>query len=486
MILNTFPFQDLPQHLAYAKIFKDFENVSIFGEYYQYSDNFNSYHLPYYFLKALQFLFSTIIAFKFMFIFYGFLIFLSIKKLRSVIYNETNHYISLILAVILSWNSVFFMGFLQYSLTLPFLIYGFAFLYDYLKKGDHKDLIKYFSSLLIVSCIHVFATGTLFIISSVLMFIYKNKKLIAINTFGSFFLLLIFGGFLSGKSSGKSFSIFSSFDGAFGFEFINHIFNLKWSHLPTIANYLTWNFLTPVPLGILLIGFIFTVLFVFKREASFYKNDLILPSLFKYLFVISMLLPWALYKPTEITFINYRFTGIVIALFFASLSEDHFNKISTKNFFPFVLGFKFLTIIYILINFQITTSGVFQVINSIPKGKVLHTVIYQNQTEYTSKMFRIQHFLPMYYTVLRDGVSTQFWAGYTSHLPIGYQQGKKPRTAPDWHPKKTTTEDIKRFDYHLIREPKENNSGYFTIKNELNDQFKVLANYKDWTAYERK
>jgi hypothetical protein len=57
----------------------------------------------------------------------------------------------------------------------------------------------------------------------------------------------------------------------------------------------------------------------------------------------------------------------------------------------------------------------------------------------------------MYYTVLRGGLNTQFWAKYTEHLPVDYRPGKRPVRTPDWHPEQFETSQLADSDYLLLQ-----------------------------------
>src|SRR5262249_16325242 len=67
---------------------------------------------------------------------------------------------------------------------------------------------------------------------------------------------------------------------------------------------------------------------------------------------------------------------------------------------------------------------------------ILMSLPYHNRTDYFGKLYRLSHFLPMYYTIQHGGIATQFWAKYTDHLPIEYKPGVRPNHTPDSNPQK--------------------------------------------------
>jgi hypothetical protein len=64
----------------------------------------------------------------------------------------------------------------------------------------------------------------------------------------------------------------------------------------------------------------------------------------------------------------------------------------------------------------------------------------------------------MYYTSREGGISAQFWARYTAHLPIGYRQEKSLRTPPDWHPARFEPGHLATFRYVLVQSASEGDS----------------------------
>lgn len=488
-LLETFPFQDLPQHLTYAKILKDFSSNTLFQEYYQHSKVFNSYHIPYYFMVALQFIFSTIWSFKIIFLLNWLLLSFSIWKLRESHFGTESFHISIILGTVLIWHGSFFMGFLNYSLAIPFAILGLTLCQRYFEKKSLalKPFVILISAVLIISSLlHVFATGMIALLLAIYLLSLKKYKEMSLGLLFCLCLVLLFGGFLFQKGGGHFYIPAHPFRGSYGFEFINNLFNLKWSYPPTMINYIAWNLFGPLPVLITIPAF-FIGGFYFLRHFCFLRTHCPLLKTALLFFIISMFLPWGLYRPTEITFINFRLLTVASILLFALFPKDYFHFNKQHLLFPSLLVFKLFTIFIILISFQIETSNLFKMIKQIPKSKKLHTIIYENEVPYLAKMFRATHFMPMYYMVLQDGITTQFWAGYTKHLPIAYRENRSLPNGGDWQPYNTSTTHVKQYDYHLIREPKHaGHSKYKSIQSFLMNEFQEKARYKDWVLYARK
>jgi hypothetical protein len=75
---------------------------------------------------------------------------------------------------------------------------------------------------------------------------------------------------------------------------------------------------------------------------------------------------------------------------------------------------------------------------------------YHYTSRYFAKQFRLTHFLPMYYTAYEGGISGQFWARATDHLPIDYRPGKRLHAPPDWEAWSFQPEHLREFSYVLV------------------------------------
>jgi hypothetical protein len=77
-------------------------------------------------------------------------------------------------------------------------------------------------------------------------------------------------------------------------------------------------------------------------------------------------------------------------------------------------------------------------------------LVFHNSVESFGKLYRLNHYLPMYYTARHGGISTQFWGRYTPHLPIDYKAGKRPRATVDWRPWEFKPGDLVDADWVLV------------------------------------
>ncbi len=72
----------------------------------------------------------------------------------------------------------------------------------------------------------------------------------------------------------------------------------------------------------------------------------------------------------------------------------------------------------------------------IEPGGVLLPVVFRGTSLRFAKGFRVTHHLPTLFTAKYGGITTQFWARYTRHLPFDYLPGKRPAQPPDGSPER--------------------------------------------------
>lgn len=494
-----FPFQDMPQHLTYAHIFKNYDSVQIFKNTYLLPDYFYSYHGLYYFLKLIMTIFSCQVqtAFKVLLIMYSFIYwFGTFRLLKSL--NLNCNLTRLSVFQLFVWNGVWMMGFVSFALGIPWLFFMLSGLF-YISRNieNKKNWIVLLASLTILSLHHIVLVAIgLFLIFLITIFNYRKityKPLLVVVPFS--FIEYLLWGKISGVS-GKSVQILKNWGNGWGLEFITHIFKAKWSHLPTQMNYLLWNSVGPYRLDLLLTVsglFLFAGLFIYY---FLIKNKTDLPESsegtdFKLLFpfliflVISFNLPWGIYKPEEVTFINFRFLPIAVFLGCLLIPLKVFRIKNCQKVVLTLMGVWLLIFFRQNIKFHNENQSFFNLIEKIPSGKRVHSLVYQNDSKYFAKVFSASHFLPLYYTIKKNGINSQFWARYTKHLPIDYKKGGKKKTTPDWHPHKFKPQHLDGFSYLLMQENNDKVKMYST-KTKILKKMKGVGCQGRWCLYKKK
>jgi hypothetical protein len=92
----------------------------------------------------------------------------------------------------------------------------------------------------------------------------------------------------------------------------------------------------------------------------------------------------------------------------------------------------------------------------IPAGKKVGSLINNGKSDYFAHVYDQNHFLPMYYSIQKEGLNSQFWGRYTGHLPVGARPGREVPMTADWRPQDFKPDDLKQLDFLLVNFTKEN------------------------------
>ena len=97
--------------------------------------------------------------------------------------------------------------------------------------------------------------------------------------------------------------------------------------------------------------------------------------------------------------------------------------------------------------------------------------------------------MPTLYTAVEGGISTQFWARYTKHLPFDYLPGKRPAQPPDWGPERfNPDEHLRDVDWVLLEEA-DNDVGpgrradSARVRHQLEERTDLVASDGLWRLY---
>jgi len=245
------------------------------------------------------------------------------------------------------------------------------------------------------------------------------------------------GEVLGAKPRGVPF--WDAWHGAQGFEFVNTMLDATWYDPPVTLNYLCWGTLGPYRiwgLGVALAAVVACAVLVrpahrpedLRPEARAYARTAIAFGAF------TCLIPWGIQVPSEITWLNFRLISLAFALALPLVPTRWFEVPRAR---AALLGVAFVYLVNFTgcaIGFNREAAGAVRLLARVPGHETLLSLVFRGRSSYFAKGMRVQHFLPMYYSVLYGGIASQFWARYTEHLPIDYKPGKRPAQPDDWSP----------------------------------------------------
>ncbi len=464
--LPVLPCQDLPQHLAYARIFMDYDRADLrFRDMYALPAHFEPYFTVYLALAWLGARLGLEAALRLLLSVFVVLTFLSTHYLVSACYRDGTRRLAepmwpSLLAGLLVFSPSTSLGFLSFVLCLPLFLFGCGALVGWL--GEHprpSDRIVALASGIAMSSIHVVAAG-MFAAVAMLHFFGNRKwdqwiRLLAIVTTSAavFSLWNRFGNVGVGRP--PSFDFGESANRAFGLEIVNMLFRVTWSDPPATLTYLLWTVLGPFRLHVLpwvavaLGGMLF---FAFRQsgETRFRVVHAARRTVVAFA-VCSLLVPWGLFVPSEITFVNLRMMTLALGLALSLVPPNWFGTVKAQAALVSFCLLHFAHSAYRGFGFAAEARAALDLVAKVPPNAILMSLPYHNRTAHFGKLFRLSHFLPMYYSVRHGGINTQFWAKYTDHLPIAYKPGARPDHTPDWLPETFEPAHLRASDFLLVQ-----------------------------------
>jgi hypothetical protein len=463
----VFPGQDLPQHLSYARIMRDYFRADLpFGSYYELPAHFQTYYVSYYLLKGLGSIVSIDAAFRVLFSLYALAVFASFLALIRALHGARRGGAlpwTAFLATLVVWSPVTFMGFLEFLLAIPAFLLCCTFLVRCSRRPVAKgDVVGLLLSSLVLGSLHAAAAG-FFVLFAALYGLASptwQRAEVALHAagaaLGTQFLWSALGE--SGVFVSRTrFELARSVRNSLHFAFVDDLFRLSWNSPSTKLSYLSYHLLGPFTFrGQLVMAAALAGLIVACRRsvASLPPSSTPERRAFGRAVAIFALLAWlapfGLYVPSELTFVDLRMFTLAFAVGLAWLDPRLFQGAWPRRSLVFACGVFLGYLGSATAGLAREAADVLALVRRVPSG-VLMTLTFHHRSAQFAAQFRMTHFLPMYYTAWQGGIGTQFWARYVEHLPIGYRPGKRPAQTADWSSDKFKPADLADARYIVIQ-----------------------------------
>jgi len=452
-LLPLLPAQDLPQHLTYIRIFADYDVATLpFHDFYVLPHGFQPYDSIYLLLAWIARHASVIFALRLAVSLYVILMFVGFDLLAASIHGrgaERRPLATSVLASMLIWSSVLAMGFLQYFLSVPFVLLTVAAL---VRGSDEKApdwvVLAAVPAAAAVASIHLVAAGALgvFAILHAGLRVRKpdfwRRAIMSAVVIGSLVTTLVLWRFWGGEVLGakpRGIGLAEAWRNAQGFEFVNNMLDATWYDPPVTLNYILWGTLGPyriAGLGVAAAAVTGCVAVVLperrdgdlRPEARTYARTAWCFALF------TCLIPWGIQVPSEITYLNFRLISLAFALLLPLVPPCWFDVARARFALIGMAVVFFANFTVHAIGFNREAGAPIRLLKQVPNTDTVLSLVFRSRSSYFAKGLRLTHFLPMYFTVLDGGICSQFWAKYTEHLPIDYRAGKRPAQPDDWSP----------------------------------------------------
>ncbi len=462
--LEVFPAQDLPQHLAYVRILRDYDDPGLpYQRLYRLPERFQSYFTPYYLLAALARATSVEVALRLVLSLWVVAMFAAFHLLVAAVHPEDRGPPwAALLAPLLLWGPCFAMGFLQYFLALPPLLLAAAALLRWSRGGEARWWpAAALASAALVASIHLVAAGALLLFGLLLAVFGRPARrwLPALATAGALALAVGLWSGLGEAGIGEpgKLEFADAARAAHGLEFLNTVFRITWQDPLVKTSYALWTAFGPYRWN----GQIWTALALAavaavawsagrgQRPAPAWGPARRTALAFA---VAAWLLPWGIEAPSEATFVDFRlFTpawALLLALWPAprrAAREVRWAVIAAALLVTVQFGVRAR-------GFAAEARPAVGLLEAAQPPGMLMSLPFHNRSSHFGKQFRLTHFLPMYYTVRHAGLNAQFWGRYVHHLPIDYRD-RPPVLTPDWYPWQFETAHLADSDFLLVQWP---------------------------------
>ncbi len=464
-LLPVLPQQDLPQHLAYARILRDHSVAGLpFAEMYRPVEGFQLYFTSYHLLRWLSFGASIEVGARMMMSLYAVGMFGAFAFVIRTVGRGPNW--AVLLAVVFIWNPLVVMGFLANYAGLPFVLTAVGATLGWIDRRHRAMPWVAGGSAIACALFHPVLGATVAGCLVSLAVLHPHRADARRALLPAALALVVVGvGLVVGRSGlgdAASLDFTNAWRRSFGVDFVSLLLKLEWSGTTNTLNYVLWSWFGPFPLPIVAMVGLFALTIAVPAAGAIRAcapADRLTPAqrallrVALLLFVVGWLAPFGIHAPTELTFINLRLITIALMLGACAIPAvaigQRWLQIAAVAASIAFVGH----LAYRLYRSADQATALFGLLDRVEGNRVLMSLMINNESPHLSKQFRTPHFLPMYYSVRYDGIATQFWARYTHHLPVDYAPGKRPRQTDDWTPNSFAVEHLADSDYLVVREP---------------------------------
>ncbi len=490
------PAQDLPVHLAYARIIGD--DSDPLGQQFQAVSSFQPYFSTYYFLTSVGRLTSLLGAARLLFTLYVLALFGAMYLLARAAHPDEPRDrppAAVFLVAPLVWNPVVAKGFLSFLVAMPLVVLAAA-LVLMAKTRPRLSLLGLTFTLAAAASLHVYAAGCAMLVVTLLAaFDRKRRTLIAALLADAAAAVTTFIWRLVGEVGigDKPVAWSSALREAVGFDVVTDALHVNWGTPPLKLTYALYTLLGPWgPLGQLVTFVALVVVIAVCVRSGGRLASCPCPALRAALAFagIAFLLPWGIELPSQFGFIDLR-TMTVAALLVAGLVPPRFFGHDRARIA--LVGFALLACVQLqqkFASFSKEGQSVVRLLRQTGRSQGLLFLALDGEASGWGRAFQLTRHLPFLHTALNGGVNLQLWDRYASHLPVEYRPGRKPSALSVWKPADFELGHLDGAQALLVQEPAPDGPGpnillFNKLPSQLQGRFRGPTCDGAWCLYLR-
>jgi hypothetical protein len=427
------PAEDLPVHLAYARIIRDHAEPLVAAEYTVAAEA-QPYFTTYRLLAALGRAMPLLAAARLLFTVYVLGLFAAVFFLARVAHRDEPRRLppaALFAVAPMVWSPVAAMGFLPFVLTVPLLVVAAALVLWAKERPIAAGAALVVTSALAIS-LHVFAAPCLIAIALLVAAAVRERPVTraALVTVAAvpatLALWALFGELGLGSSSAIDWR--ESLRRTAGLDFVTAALRISWGTPPLKLTYAGYALFGPYgALGqlVAMIGALAVALVARPfRSSRLWRAAALFGAL-------GFVIPWGIYAPSEMTHLDLRAMSVAAVLVAALLPPFAAPRARLA-----LMVFGLAVCAHLQLRFaSFSRSEAVPLLRVLERARAaprLAFLSFDGSAPGWGYPFRVTQHLPFHHTVLSGGINTQLWGRYTAHLPVEHRT--PPVATPVWEP----------------------------------------------------
>ncbi len=486
--VSVLPGQDLPQHLTYVRILVGYGDASLpFAATYTLPTHVQSYFTTYYLLAAIARLTGVVTAARVVLSLYVVAMVAAFDALTRALSSRARTHagvgeagspsVTSLLAPLVIWNPVVWMGFLPFYIGMPAILWGYAAFLE----GAHRDdderprpgrLAQVAVAGALLASLHTVAAAAFVLLVAVHAALARGRRTLLFAAVALLAVALTSGLFriVGDPALGDAAPALSRFGEVVGngIDEVTGILHIDWGTPLRKLDYAYLAFVgaLTLPRKMAVMAGALTVVGVAVASRAREANEpaarptpavrtATARTLTAY-WALCLVIPSAIQVPSDISFLDYRIIAVTAAISLAFVDERLFASRAARGalalFAALVTGLWVRTITAV----GNEARAVEALVGRLDSRAVLLALPIDDTSREIDEGNTVGHYWPMLHTIQNGGLTSQFWGKFTHHLPIGYRDGRALPAPDDRHPWEATRAQIHAFTHVVVSYPDEN------------------------------